>query len=126
MLIAAILVASVSTANASWFGGNNGEWVMGPNGPYYEENNWPEWTPMYWMEEMADEFSDNDNNYYNRGYAMPMPYNNGYTPRPYGQMRPMPYRQPMPYYGRPMQQAPMYRAPVQQQAPISAPVVQQK
>jgi hypothetical protein len=30
----------------------------------YDDNDWPEWTPMYWMEEMMDEWDDNDDDNY--------------------------------------------------------------
>ena len=50
----------------------------------YDCNDWPEWTPMYWMEEMSNEWDDDDDYY---GYGMPyggygMPYG-GYG-MPYG------------------------------------------
>jgi hypothetical protein len=47
--IAAIALATTSTAYASWFGSNNNSYGG------YDDNDWPEWTPMYWMEEMMDE-----------------------------------------------------------------------
>lgn len=120
LLIALSLFGLAHTASADFFGGgNNGEWKTGPYGPYWEENDWPEWTPMYWMQEMSDSFSDdNNNNGFNFGnrfgngnmpffgnnsnygygnYGMPMmPYGYNYQMpmMPYG-AAPMPY----PYYG---------------------------
>ena len=121
LLIGLSLLALSATANADFFGGNNGEWKMGPQGPYYEESDWPEWTPMYWMEEMMDSFDEEDNG--NDGFmgGMPfmggnnnnfggMPYmgnnNNGYPAYPA-----MPYSAPMmapmPYAPQPMMAPPM-------------------
>lgn len=119
-LIALSLLGLASTASADFFGsGNNGEWKNGPYGPYWEGNDWPEWTPMYWMQEMSDSFSDNDNN--NNGFNFGNRFGNGNMPffgnqsnygygnnygmpmMPYGynyQMPMMPYgAAPMPYYG---------------------------
>ena len=87
-----ILSLLMTTAQANFFGSNDGEWKMGPNGPYWDESNWPEWTPMYWMEEFMDSWDDDDDNYYGGGYGMPgggygfqgMPYNGGYPMTPYG------------------------------------------
>ncbi|SKA67783.1 hypothetical protein SAMN02745130_00121 [Thiothrix eikelboomii] len=127
-LIALSLFGLASTASANFFGGgNNGEWKTGPYGPYWEENDWPEWTPMYWMQEMSDSFSgDDDNNGFNFGNRfgngnMPffgnnsnygygnMPffgnnsnygYGNSMPMMPYGYMPTMPYGvAPTPYYG---------------------------
>lgn len=136
-LIALSLFSLASTASADFFGsGNNGEWKTGPYGSYWEENEWPEWTPMYWMQEMSDSFSNDNNNGFNFGnrlsnsnmpffgnnsnngnYGMPMmPY--GYS---YQQMPMMPYAAPsMPNYGgygMPNMQAPI--APILPAAPIN-------
>jgi hypothetical protein len=97
----AVLVGLLISANVSagWFGSNNDPW---------EDNDWPEWTPMYWMEEMMDEFDNNDDDYYRYG-----PY--GYSPYGYGAPAPFaaPYGQPpVPYAGIP--------APVAPQAPTVA------
>jgi hypothetical protein len=97
LFVGLMLMFSYS-ANADFFGGNDcPPWV-------YDCNDWPEWTPMYWMEEMSDEFDDN-NDYY--GYGGPGPYGGGMpygAPMPYG--GPAPYGAPMPYgpapYGAPM------------------------
>ena len=115
ILIALSLLGLASSANANFFGsGNNGEWKMGPYGPYWEENDWPEWTPMYWMQEMSDSFSNDNNNNgfsFNNGFnGSNMPFfgnNNSYgygipmMPNGYGYPTPMmPYgAAPMPYYG---------------------------
>ena len=132
LLIGLSLLALSATANADFFGGNNGEWKMGPQGPYYEESDWPEWTPMYWMEEMMDSFDEEDNG--NDGFMGGMPFmgnnnnfggmpfmgnnNNGYPAMPYG-AAPMPYgapmMAPMPYAPQPMMAPPMM-------APMPAPV----
>ncbi|MDD5394094.1 MAG: hypothetical protein PHE17_13865 [Thiothrix sp.] len=144
LLIGLSLLAVSATANANFFDSNNGEWKMGPNGPYYEESDWPEWTPMYWMEEMSDSFSDDNDD---SGFGnMPfmggnnsfgnMPFmgnnNNNYPMMPYG--APMGYGQaPMmapPMVGAPMMQPqmmPMAPMPMQPQmmpmpAPMAAPV----
>lgn len=86
----AILFGLLISANATagWFGSNNNAW---------DDNDWPEWTPMYWMDEMMNEF-DSDDDYY--GYYGPqgMPY--GYAP--YGYQAPFagPHGQPqVPYAG---------------------------
>ncbi|HIJ22307.1 MAG TPA: hypothetical protein HPP65_02990 [Gammaproteobacteria bacterium] len=93
MLAAAAIMAS-SVASASWFGSNN-------NYGGYDDNDWPEWTPMYWMEEMMDEWDNNDDeDYYRYG-------GNGFAPR-YGYA-------PMPYPAMPFQApavAPRAAAPV--------------
>ena len=62
LLIALTLAFAATSANADFFGGNDGEWKMGPNGPYWDESDWPQWTPMYWMQEMMDSFNGNNNN----------------------------------------------------------------
>lgn len=138
-LIALSLFGLASTASADFFGGgNNGEWKTGPYGPYWEENDWPEWTPMYWMQEMSDSFSnDNNNNGFNFGNRFGngnMPffgnnsnygYGNGMPMMPYGYNYPnsmpmMPYgAAPMPYYGGyGMPNLPM-PAPIAPAAPVN-------
>ena len=126
LLIGLSLLALSATANADFFGGNNGEWKMGPQGPYYEESDWPEWTPMYWMEEMMDSFDEEDNSYGNNGFMGGMPFmgnnnnfggmpfmgnnNNGYPAypaMPYG----APMMAPMPVPAVPMAPAPAAAAP---------------
>lgn len=130
LLIGFSLLALSATASANdFFGGNNGEWKMGPNGPYYEESDWPEWTPMYWMQEMADSFDNNNdnngfmggmpfgNNNNNNGFMGGMPFmgNNNYPMMPYGGA-------PM-GYGAPMMAPQMgYGAPMM--APMPAPMMQ--
>ncbi|MBF0266018.1 MAG: sulfur globule protein CV1 [Gammaproteobacteria bacterium] len=77
-----ILLLVFSTNSNAWWGGMN-------SSDPWDENDWPVWSPMFWMEEMSDEF-DNNNKWNNR-------YGNGY--RPYGYGQPMPYYpQPYPYY----------------------------
>ncbi|MBC8519715.1 MAG: hypothetical protein H8D24_04820 [Gammaproteobacteria bacterium] len=80
VITAAAIMAS-SVASAGWFGSNNNGWNNG-----YDDNDWPEWTPMYWMEEMMDEWdNDDDDDYYRYGGY-------GYAPRGYA---------PSPYYPAP-------------------------
>ena len=77
-----------ANAAASWFGSDSGPW---------DDNDWPEWTPMYWMEEMMNEFDDDDDYYGYGPYGMPY----GYAPYGY-QQAPFagPYGQPpVPYAG---------------------------
>jgi hypothetical protein len=57
--VAVAAMVTTSIASAGWFGGNNSGWNNG-----YDDNDWPEWTPMYWMEEMMDEWDDNDDDNY--------------------------------------------------------------
>jgi hypothetical protein len=97
-------------AQADFFGGDDcPPWE-------YDCNDWPEWTPMYWMEEMMDEFDDDDDEYYRYGgygygpYA-PAPY--AQAPYGYGAQFAGPYGQPpVPYASIP--------APVAPQAPAAA------
>ncbi len=106
LALAASLLVAAAPASADWFGDRWG----GGNG----YNDWPVWTPMYWMEEMADSV-DNNGWKGNRGYA-PAPMQYGYgapAPMPYGYgaPAPMPYGYgapaPMPYgYGAPAMPAP--------------------
>ncbi len=95
-----LTAVQVPTAQANFFGGdngffgnnNNGEWKMGPNGYYWDESNWPEWTPMYWMEEFMDSWDDNGNGFGGFG-------NNSFGNNNYGGYSPM-YPMPMqPDYG---------------------------
>lgn len=112
LLVGLSLLVLAASANAKFFNSNNGEWKMGPYGPYWDESNWPEWTPMYWMEEMADSFDDNNNSY---GYGGGMPFMGGGYPgmMPYAAPM-MPYAAPMPPmgYGAGYAPAPMPFAPM--------------
>lgn len=79
ILSISILIGGVSAADANgWFGKNNswgGNSFFGNNNGC---NDWPEWTPMYWMEEMA---GNNDNCYsgaYGGRYGSP--YQSLYSP----------------------------------------------
>lgn len=102
-----LLVSYNAQASNDFFGGDDcPPWA-------YDCNDWPVWTPMYWMEEMSNEW-DNNNDYYpygGYGYGQPpMPYYGGPqygnqmpAPMPYGQQQ---YRAPMPYYGGPQAPAP--------------------
>ncbi len=79
VVAAAALMAS-NVASAGWFGNNNDMYG-------YDDNDWPEWTPMYWMEEMMDEWdNDDDEDFYRYGgYGFAPRY--GYAPMPYPQMQ---------------------------------------
>lgn len=114
-----------ANADWDWFGGNDcPPWE-------YDCNDWPEWSPMYWMEEMSDEFDDNDDDwrYGGRGYGgpygggpygpPPMPYGGGYG-APYGGGL-GPYGPPpmMPQYGG--GPAPYGAPPRMAPAPYGAP-----
>lgn len=85
LLIVLLMAFAANTANADFFGSNDGEWKMGPNGPYWDESDWPKWTPMYWMQEMMDSFDNNDNNNFgfnpNMNYNMPTFGTNGVQPQ---------------------------------------------
>lgn len=74
-VVAAATLMVSSVASAGWFGGNN-SW-----NDYYDDNDWPEWTPMYWMEEMMDEWDNDDDDYRYGGYGYAPRY--GYAPAPY-------------------------------------------
>ncbi|SIN70202.1 hypothetical protein SAMN05443662_0148 [Sulfurivirga caldicuralii] len=55
LFVAGFMGLSAQQASAGCCGfGNDGPW---------DDNDWPEWTPMYWMEEFADEFDDDDDYY---------------------------------------------------------------
>ena len=87
LLLAALMLVIATEANA-WWGGDR--WDDG-------WNDWPVWTPMYWMEEMEDEWDDDYYGPYRYGpYGYPgygyggYPYGgygypgNGYGGQPYG------------------------------------------
>jgi hypothetical protein len=129
ILLAVVTVAMLAfSSSASAFFWDNDDW----DDPW-DDNDWPEFTPMYWMEEFADEMDDDDDDYWRYG---PRPYyGGGYAPRPYygGGYAPRPYYgggyAPRPYYGGgyypqyPYPQQP-YQYP--QQAPVQpAPAPQQ-
>jgi hypothetical protein len=119
--LGALLLAA--TLNASAFWGNNGNNGWGGGNGY---NDWPIFTPMYWMEEMSNEFDNNNFNGgpgygYGNGYGMPfggngMPFGNGYgAPYGGGYGAPAPYGAP---YGGGYGYAPAYPtapAPAQMQ-----------
>ncbi len=63
ILIATLVLASISFNAQAFWGGNNN--FMGNNG---WSNGWPVWTPMYWM----DEFTGNSN--YNDYYGNANPW----------------------------------------------------
>jgi len=102
--VMALSLGMSHTASAFW--GDN--WGGGNNG----YNDWPTWTPMYWMDEMSNQFDNNNfggnnmpwgwnrgGNGYNNGYNGYAPY--GYSPYGYA---PQPAYQYSPYgYGYPQQ-----------------------
>ena len=105
-VFAALMLGLTSNASASWWGSSSNE-CHGPYGKIPNCNEYDEWDPRYWMEEMEDMFSnDDDDNYYRGGYGYPQQQQ--YAPAPY-------------YgggYGYPQQQqqyAPAPVAPVHQQ-----------
>jgi len=109
-LYVSVLLMFSFNANADfWSGDDCPPWE-------YDCNDWPEWSPMYWMEEMSDEFDDDDDYYRYGGGPYGGPY--GRPPMmPYGRP-PMPYGAPAPY-GAPQRPAPRpYGAP----APTAPPV----
>jgi len=123
LTIALLLALFATTAQADFFGGNDGEWKMGPYGPYWDESDWPEWTPMYWMEEFFDSWDDDDDDYYGGGYGgYGMPPGYGYPMMPYGGGYGGGYGYPpMPYGGA----YPAYpAAPYGYQAPAVPPATQ--
>lgn len=90
VLTAAMLAFSTSASAFFW---DDDDW----DDPW-DDNDWAEFTPMYWMEEFADEMDDDDDDYYRYG---PRPYYGGYG---YGYpQQPQPYQYP--------QQAPVPQAP---------------
>ena len=114
MSVSALLMFSVN-ASADFFGGDDcPPWA-------YDCNDWPEWTPMYWMEEMSNEFDDDDDYYRYGGGPWGAPYGG---PMPYGPPMGAPYGGPAPYgppmgapYGGPMPPYGPGRAPVAPPAP---------
>jgi hypothetical protein len=86
-LLLFIVISSVQTVSAkNWFG-NNHRWGGGGWGHNDDCNDWPEWTPMYWMEEMAG----NDDDCFDGRYRYPA----AYPPLNY----PSVYQQSYPYAG---------------------------
>ena len=120
-LLAGVLALTASSAQAfDFFDNNSGEWKMGPNGPYYDESNWPQWTPMYWMEEMMDNFDDQGFGGTNNGNGFNMPFTNGNgfnMPFTNGNGFNMPFNTQMPNMGYGYQQPMYYPAPTQYQMP---------
>lgn len=119
LVIGLSLLALSGTAVAGdFFGGNDGEWKMGPYGPYWDESDWPKWTPMYWMEEMMDEW-DSDDDYgsfggmpyggmpYGGGMPMGVPMMGSPSPMPMPQMQPMPMMAPQGGMMAPLPPAPV-------------------
>lgn len=59
IVLAMALLLGLGLPAAADFG-DGGKWERGPFGMFWDENDWPEWTPMYWMEEFANELDDDD------------------------------------------------------------------
>jgi len=102
LLVAGLLTFSWSAQAGDFFDGKDcPPWE-------YDCNDWPEWTPMYWMEEFADSFDD-DEDYWRYGYGPygappmygPAPYGPPPGVAPYGRPLPPPGFAPAPY-GRPV------------------------
>ncbi|MBL7004098.1 MAG: hypothetical protein ISR69_08740 [Gammaproteobacteria bacterium] len=118
---ASLMLMLSFNVNADMFGGGGNNFFGGDDCPPWVNdcNEWPEWTPMYWMEEFANEMDDDDD-YYGGGYGgypQQMPY--GYAPQmPYGYAPQMPYG----YAPQQMQQMPpMMQRPNQNVAPYNRP-----
>jgi len=130
VLMASGLLFAATGSNASWFFDDNDWECMGPFGEIPGCNPYDEWDPRYWMEEMDQEFNDDDDYYrygpyggyggpYGGGYGAPYGPPPGYYGAPYGGGYGAPYGggyapQPAPQQYAPQQQAP---APQQQYAP---------
>jgi len=71
-LALAISLLLAATSSYAWFGNNN-RWGGGDWNPY------DEWDPRYWMEEMENEWDDDDD-YYGPGYGGYGPGYGGYGP----------------------------------------------
>jgi len=79
-LLAVALLTAAGTSMAWW--SDNDDWGGGPWGGDW--NPYDEWDPRYWMEEMEQEWDDDDD-YYRRGYGgYGGPYGGGYGGYPYG------------------------------------------
>lgn len=75
-VLALLLLSAASTSMAWWNDNDHGPWGGGNWNPY------DEWDPRYWMEEMENEWDDDDD-YYRRGYGAPYGGYYGYG-APYG------------------------------------------
>ena len=127
-LFVALSLLLAASSSYAFFGGDN-----------WGGNNWnpyDEWDPRYWMEEMENEW-DNDDDYYGRGpygygggpgyggygggpgyggYGGGPGYGGYGGPAPYG-YAPQPQYAPQQQAPAPQQQAPQQQAPQQQYAP---------
>ena len=120
-LLAVALLTAAGTSMAWWSDNDNyggGPW-SGDWNPY------DEWDPRYWMEEMEQEWDDDDDyGRYGGGYGGP--YGGGYG-RPYGGGYGMPYGGGMPMmpygggYGAPAPYGQVPAAPAAHAAPHSHP-----
>jgi hypothetical protein len=63
-LLALLLLSATGSSMAWWSDNDHGPWGGGDWNPY------DEWDPRYWMEEMENEWDDDDD-YYRRGYGAP-------------------------------------------------------
>jgi len=77
----AVSLALAATSSYAWFFDNDDWECMGPFGKIPGCNPYDEWDPRYWMEEMDQEFNDDDDYYrYGPGYGYGGygPYGPGY------------------------------------------------
>jgi hypothetical protein len=97
-------LSMAATSSYAWFWDNNDWECMGPFGEIPGCNPYDEWDPRYWMEEMDQEFNDDDDYYrYGPGY--------GYAPQPYAAPAPGTNQAPQQQQAVPQQQAPQPYGP---------------
>ena len=106
-LLMALGLMTAATSSYAFFWDNDDWECMGPFGEIPGCNPYDEWDPRYWMEEMEQEFDDDDDYYRYGGYGSPYGPPPGYGYGGYG---------PGPGYGPPPGYAPQ-PAPMPQQAP---------
>jgi len=124
-------LSMAATSSYAWFWDNNDWECMGPFGEIPGCNPYDEWDPRYWMEEMDQEFNDDDDYYrYGPGYGYGGPYGGygpygpppgygyggygpgyGYAPQPYAAPAPGTNQAPQQQQAVPQQQAPQPYGP---------------
>ena len=78
-LFMAVSLLLAATNSFAWFFDNDDWECMGPFGEIPGCNPYDEWDPRYWMEEMEQEFDDDDDYYrYGPSYGGYGPYGPGY------------------------------------------------